>query len=103
MRALLKAAFEPHVCGRNPPAQTFKARIGHRYEVARDFIDFDGATHRSGESWIYLGHAFLAHDDGLSLFVSLDDDSEWHIRLRWRSDQQGAVIDGLNGYIQAMG
>jgi hypothetical protein len=42
----------------------------------------------------------LPHDDGLSLFVSLDGDREWHIRLQWRDDQQGPLIDRLEDYIR---
>jgi len=53
-----------------------------------------------GETWTFLGHNFLPHDDGLSLFVSLDGDREWHIRLQWRDDQQGPLIDRLEDYIR---
>jgi len=73
---------------------------GHQYQVTRDFTDFDGADHRSGERWTFLGHTFLPYDDGLSLFVSVDGHAEWHIRLQWRPDQQRAVIEALNGYIR---
>jgi hypothetical protein len=72
---------------------------GLRFEVVRDFKDYDGQAHRAGENWIFLGHIFLPHDDGLSLFVSLDGEREWHIRLQWRDDQQGPVIDDLDAYI----
>ncbi len=88
----------PHLGG------SFKHLIpGRHYEVRADFNDFDGAQHRSGERWTYLGHAFLPHDDGLSLFISLDGQSEWHIRLQWRPDEQGPVIDRLNDYIREAG
>lgn len=83
------------------PGRAFKHLVpGHLYEVARDFIDYDGAFHKSGERWTYLDHTFLPYDDGLSLFVSLDVDNEWHIRLQWRPGQQSSVIDGLDGYIR---
>ena len=48
----------------------------------------------------HLGHSFLPHDDGLSLFVSPQDQSEWHIRLQWRPDAQGPIVDELNRFIR---
>lgn len=73
---------------------------GTRYEVATAFIDYDGVQHPVGEAWTYLGHSFLPHDDGLSLFVSFDGQSEWHIRLQWRPEAQGPLIDDLKGHIR---
>lgn len=73
---------------------------GQRYEVAKPFLDHDGCQHPVGERWTYLGHAFLPHDDGLSLFVSLDDQSEWHMRLQWRAGEQGQIINDLKGHIR---
>src|SRR5690606_15598829 len=46
---------------------------GHRYRVIRGFRDFDGDEHPPGERWIFHGSSFLPYDDGLSLFVSIDD------------------------------
>jgi len=40
------------------------------------------------------------YEDGLSLFVSIDGVSEWHIRLQWRPEQQGAIIDNLSHYVR---
>jgi len=75
---------------------------GERYDVFQAFTDYDGRTHPVGENWRFVGHNFLPQDDGLSLFVSLDDEREWHIRLQWRPDQQGALIDNLEGHIRAI-
>ena len=72
---------------------------GRRYRVRRAFTDFDGDTHRPGEEWIFLGTSFLPHDDGLSLFVSLDGAQEWHIRMQWRPESQGEVLDALDAYV----
>jgi hypothetical protein len=72
-----------------------------RFEVVRDFTDYDGEAHLAGESWTFVGHNFLPYDDGLSLFVSLDGEREWHIRLQWRDSQQGPVIDNLDAHIHA--
>jgi len=52
------------------------------------------------ESWVYLGRNFVPYEDGLSLFVSLDGLNEWQIRLQWRPEQQGAVIDNLHEYVR---
>jgi hypothetical protein len=83
------------------PQTAFKHLIpGARYEVLRGFSDYDGKAHPTGEIWTFLGHNFLPHDDGLSLFVSLDGDHEWHIRLQWRDDQQGRLIDRLEDHIR---
>jgi hypothetical protein len=73
---------------------------GMRYVVSEAFTDFDGDVHAPGENWTFLGHSFLPHDDGLSLFVSLSDQSEWHIRLQWRADEQALVIDQLHRFFR---
>ncbi len=75
---------------------------GRRYRVRKSFTDYDQDEHPSGESWVYLGFNFLPYDDGLSLFVSLDGEQEWHIRLQWRPEQQGLIIDNLVDYVVAV-
>ena len=72
---------------------------GHRYRVTRAFQDFDKDLHAVGETWTYLGCNFLPYEDGLSLFVSLDGESEWHIRMQWRVEEQGAILEGLGDYL----
>jgi hypothetical protein len=69
--------------------------IGRSYVVARAFVDFDGQTHPEGESWVYLGHGFLPYEDGLTLRVAPGGS----IRLQWRPEAQGAIIDNLEAYI----
>ena len=73
---------------------------GARYAVVTPFTDFDETIHPAGEQWIFLSYSFLPHDDGLSLFVSLDDVHEWQIRMQWRQEAQGPVIDNLDAHIQ---
>ena len=75
---------------------------GRKYRVVREFKDFDGDVHPIGEVWTFMGSSFLPYDDGLSLFVSPDDKCEWHIRMQWRPEQQGEIIDSLPGYIEAI-
>ena len=72
---------------------------GKRYRVVREFQDYDRDTHPIGESWTFMGFSFLPYDDGLSLFVSKDGRGEWHIRMQWRPEEQGAVLDNLVEYV----
>jgi hypothetical protein len=72
---------------------------GSRYRVVQQFVDYDGFVHEVGETWTFLGKNFSPYDDGLSLFVSLDGAREWHIRLSWRPEDQGPVIDALGDYL----
>jgi len=72
---------------------------GQRYRVAVSFRDFDGVVHPVGESWAFLGHSFLPYDDGLSLFISPDGKSERQIRLQWRPEAQGPIIDELERHL----
>lgn len=73
--------------------------IGQHYCVVKSFIDYDKTAHPIGEAWQFLGSSFLPYDDGLSLFVSLDGESEWHIRMQWRSEEQGGILDSFNEYV----
>lgn len=72
---------------------------GKRYRVIKAFRDFDGRDHPVGEEWTYLGTAFLPYDDGRSIFVSLDGDREWHIRMQDRAEAQGPILDRLREYV----
>ena len=83
----------------NPQTEFGPLVAGRRYRVARAFTDYDKFLHPVGESWIFLGKHFSPYDDGLSLFVSLDGAGEWHIRLSWRPDDQGPIIDSLGDYL----
>ena len=74
---------------------------GQRYAVVRAFTDFDGHVHPVGETWTYLTQSFVPYHDGLSLFVSLDGVREWRIRLQWRREQQGPIIDSLAATVAA--
>ncbi len=82
-----------------------KTSFGHlwpdkTYVVVQPFRDFDGQEHRVGESWIFIGSSFLPYDDGLSLFADIDGQRR-QIRMQWRDDQQGPIIDNLADYVQA--
>jgi len=68
-------------------------RIGHRYRVTRQFVDYDKAVHPPGEEWAFLGCSFVPYDDGMTFFVSLDGIQEWQIPLQWRREEQGEILD----------
>lgn len=70
------------------------------YRVAREFTDYDGWTHTIGEHWIYLTHTFLPYEDGLSLYVIIDGRNR-QIRMQWRPEEQGPILDALADYLKA--
>jgi hypothetical protein len=71
---------------------------GAKYVVIEPFTDFDRAVHPTGETWTYLTKNFVPYDDGLSLFVEIDG-AERQIRLQWRAEEQGALIDALERHV----
>ena len=73
---------------------------GMTYMVVRAFRDFDGNEHSLGETWSFIGSSFLPYDDGLSLFVTIDGQRR-QIRMQWREEQQGAIVDNLEDYVEA--
>ena len=74
-------------------------RSGQRYRVTKDFSDYDRHVHPAGEEWTFLGYSFLPYDDGMSFFISLDGLQEWQLRLQWRTEEQGHVLDNLSEYV----
>lgn len=73
-----------------------------RYVVIKEFKDFDRHVHPVGEEWSFLGYSFLPYDNGMSFFVSFDDLQEWRLRLQWRAEEQGRVLDRLAEYISPL-
>lgn len=70
------------------------------YVVIRAFTDYDGGVHPVGERWTYRGKGFLPYDDGLSLFVVIDG-ADHHIRMQWRDEEQGPIIETLTDHLVA--
>lgn len=70
------------------------------YMVVQPFRDFDGNEHPVGETWSFIGSSFLPYDDGLWLFVVVDGQRR-QIRMQWREEQQGAIVDNLPDYVEA--
>lgn len=73
---------------------------GKKYRVIREFEDNSRHLHAAGETWTFLGYSYNQWDEGLSLFVSLDDEQEWHLPLQNGADEQGSVLDALRGYME---
>lgn len=71
------------------------------YEVAREFTDYNGGIHSVGERWIYLTHTFLPYEDGLSLYVIVEDRNH-QIRMQWRTEEQGEILDNLKQYLRPL-
>jgi hypothetical protein len=57
-----------------------------------------GCSTRRGKAGHHASQ-FLPYEDGLSLFVHLDEGAERQIRLQWRKEEQGAIIDALPTYL----
>jgi dipeptidyl aminopeptidase/acylaminoacyl peptidase len=72
---------------------------GGRCRVVRDFIDQDDVLHPAGEEWTFLGSALLPFDEGRVLFVSLDGEQEWRIRLMDRPGEQARILKDPRGYV----
>lgn len=87
---------------RGEPADYGSLHAGRVYRVIRAFVDFDDVTHPEGERWTFLGWNYLPHDAGLSLFISLDGEWEWHIRMQCRPDAQGPIVDHLEQYLEPL-
>ncbi len=84
------------------PTAPFKHLVTERdYVVVRSFVDFDSGQHLEGERWTFIGSSFLPYDDGLSLFVVIGG-ARRHIRMQWREEEQGPVIDRLEEFLQAV-
>lgn len=69
------------------------------YRVTAEFKDYDGIIHPIGETWKFTGKNFLPYEDGLSMFVERDD-KIIHIRMQWRAETQGEIINNFSEYVE---
>ena len=74
-------------------------RRGEKYRVLREFSDHDGVPHAVGEIWEFIGSNFVPYHDGLSLFAIIDG-QEQQVRLQWIQEEQGALIEALDEYLE---
>ena len=75
-----------------------RLKRGAQYRVAKAFTDYDGSLHEAGETWTFLGDNFVPYHDGMSLFVSIDGEQEWQIRLEWTDQGQGEILNSVDSY-----
>ena len=79
---------------------SLKLTPGQTYIVIKSFTDFDHIVHDIGETWTYQGTNFLPYDDGLTLHVSVNSKAIVY-RLQWREEEQAAIIEHFNDYVEA--
>jgi len=72
---------------------------GNPYRVIKEFVDYDKDVHPIGDTWIYVGTAFLPYEDGLSLFVEKDGQQIMY-RLQWRKEEQADIIDNFKEFVE---
>lgn len=76
-------------------------RRGGKYRVKKTFADHDRALHTEGEIWLFHGTTFLPYEDGRSFFVSINGGSEVQVRLQDRDEEQAAILNNLDDYLEA--
>lgn len=69
------------------------------YRVNRDFKDYDGVIHLTGERWRFLAKRFLPYEDGLTLLIE-QNGREAAIRLQWREETQGSLIERFSDFVE---
>jgi hypothetical protein len=74
---------------------------GRTYRVVTTFKDYDGIIHAVGERWRFVSKDFLPYEDGLTLLIEMDGRST-SIRLQWREETQGPVIDTFSDHVEAV-
>jgi len=72
---------------------------GRTYTVVKVFMDYDGIIHSIGERWRFVEKDFLPYDDGLTLHIERKGRAET-IRLQWREETQGQIIDCFSEYVE---
>lgn len=71
---------------------------GIRYQVLKEFVDYDGIVHPAGENWIFETTNFLPYEDGLTLHV-LKEGQHKVYRFRQIPEEQSALIDNFADYV----
>lgn len=74
---------------------------GKTYFVTEPFTDYDGITHPYGETWRFVQKDFLPYEDGLTLHIEVNG-KRASIRLQWRDETQGKIIDDFSEYVEEM-
>jgi len=72
---------------------------GTIYAVTTAFTDYDGIMHPVGETWRFLAKNFLPYEDGLTLQIEMKGRTIF-LRLQWRDESQGQIIDEFSNYVE---
>lgn len=76
---------------------------GQKYSVIKAFSDYDKIIHAVGETWTFRGTNFLPYEDGLTLFVSIENfDKELSYRFQWRNEEQAYLINNFSEFVKAL-
>lgn len=78
-----------------------KLNQGKLYRVITEFVDYDGQSHKLGETWRFLAHNFLPYEDGLTLSIEHDGKASV-IRMQWRPEAQETIIDQFSDYVEEL-
>ena len=88
-------------CNFNVMSDPLKLIPGRKYRVVKEFFDYDKILHPVGQTWTFAGTNFLPYDDGLTLFVIIDDlPKEISYRLQWREEQQAFIIENFIQFVE---
>ncbi|MGY0036578.1 DUF3601 domain-containing protein [Pedobacter sp. NJ-S-72] len=63
---------------------------GTKYQVIKEFVDYDYITHHIGEIWVFEKTNFLPYEDGLTLHVIQNGWNEVY-RFQWREEEQAGI------------
>jgi len=74
---------------------------GKQYRLVASFVDYDDIAHPIGDNWTFLAKNFLPYDDGLTLYVERDGE-EVPLRLQWRAETQGWIIDHFSDFVEEL-
>jgi hypothetical protein len=88
----------PHPAPAGLPAFHQTMTPGREYMIVQSFVDYDGVLRSAGERWVFKGYDFLPYEDGLTLFT----DPGPGVRLQWRPESQGEIIERLGDYLRAV-
>jgi hypothetical protein len=85
--------------GTGPKFTADDLKPGRTYRVTAAFTDYGGIVHPVGETWKFVGKNFLPYEDGLTVRIEMGGQEIW-MRLQWRPETQGALIDNFSDFVQ---
>lgn len=71
---------------------------GKTYKVTQEFIDYDGASHPVGETWIYTDSNYFPYEAGVTFFV-LKDGVQKTFRFQDEPEQQRTLLETFLNYV----